>query len=253
MGDYFKCAFPAYGFNDLSALVPKILRTTFNGVKSSADIALGEQVRQAIISMPDHVDDDMRENIERAARLAGYSLTTGNLEAISLKYTDAVRSTYNLDVPDTQERLSVLVDYNEGSLELWILNGRVNGKAKGHVIFPELGVQAIEDETADAYFLTIQRRVETSLRKHLVDKEGKIMPLRAVVLAGDASEKGMQGMKSALVEALGNLKYEGALGLVKDSVDTLYVAAVGAAMKGRDVVQHPERFEGKQNAGHGEL
>ena len=203
--------------------------------------------------MPDHVDDDMRETIERAARMAGYSLTIGNLEATSLKYTDAVRLTYNLDAPDTQERLSLLVDYNEGSLELWIVNGRVAGKAKGHVIFPELGVQAIEDETADAYFLTVQRRVETSLRKHLVNKEGRVMPLRAVVLAGDASEKGMQGMKSALVEALGNLQYEGVLGLMKDSVDTLYVAAVGAAMRGREMMQHPERFKGKQNSGHGEL
>ncbi|KAL2040546.1 hypothetical protein N7G274_006525 [Stereocaulon virgatum] len=184
--------------------------------------------------MPDHVDDDMRETIA----------------PLSVRQ---VGLTYNLDVPDIQERLSVLVDYNEGSLDLWIVNSRVKGKAKGHVKFPELGVQAMESETADAYFLIVQGCVETSLRKHLVDKDGKKMPLRAVVLAGDASEKGTQGMKSALVEAIGNLRYEGALGLVKDSIDTLYVAAVGGAMRERDMVQYAERSKKKQSAGHGEL
>ena len=196
-----------------SALVPKILRTTFNGIRSSADMALNEQIRQAVISVPNHIDDDMREAIERAAlKLAGYSPTISNLKDPSLKHTDAVGLAYSLDVPEALGRISLLVDYNEGSLELWIVNNGMVGKAKGHVIFPELGVLAIVDEAADTYFLTVQRRIENSLRKYLVDGDGKLVGLRAVVLAGDASEKGMDGMKDVLVMVLGDLGNEGALG-----------------------------------------
>ena len=119
------------------------------------------------------------------------------------------------------------------------------GKPIGHIIFPELGVLAIVDEAADTYFLSVQRRIENSVRKHLVDGHGKPVGLRAVVLAGDASEKGMDGMKDALVMVLRDLGYEGALGLVKDSVDTLYVGVVGAAMRDKDTVRELERFARK--------
>ena len=40
---------------------------------------------------------------------------------------------------------------------------------------------------------------------------------------------------------------------MKDSVDTLYVGAVGAAMRGKDMVREPERFARKASGGHGEL
>ena len=236
-----------------SALVPKILRTTFNGIKSSADMALNGQIRQTVISVPNHIDDDMRVTIERAAKLAGYSPPISDLEDPSLKHTDAVGLAYSLDVPEALGRISILVDYNEGSLELWIVNNGMVGKPKGHIIFPELGVLAIVDEAVDTYFLTVQRRIENSLRKHLVDGDGKPVGLRAVVLAGDASERGMDGMKDVLVMVLEGLGYEGALGLVKDSVDTLYVGAVGAAMRGKDMVREPERFARKASGGHGEL
>ena len=78
-----------------------------------------------------------------------------------------------------------------------------------------------------------------------MDGHGKPVGLRAVVLAGDASEKGMDGMKDALVMVLRDLGYEGALGLVKDSVDTLYVGVVGAAMRDKDTVRELERFARK--------
>ena len=150
--------------------------------------------------------------------------------------------------------VSVLVDYNESGLEMWVIDDAWVLKPKGHVMFPELGVEAIVDEAADTYFLTVQRRLEGSLRKFLVREDGAVVELRGLVLAGDASEKGMQGMKGVLVQVLTELGYGDGKGLMRDQVEGLYVGAVGAAKRGRDMAMFPERFKGRESErGHEEL
>ena len=150
--------------------------------------------------------------------------------------------------------VSVLVEYNEGGLEVWVMDEAWVLKPRGHIIFPELGVEAIVDEAADTYFLTVQRRLEGSLRKYLVTEDGAVVELRGLVLAGDASEKGMQGMRRVLEQVLTDLGYVDVKGLVRDEVEGLYVGAVGAAKRGRDMVMFPEKFQGRESeGGHEEL
>ncbi len=208
--------------------------------------------------MPNHVGNDIVEAITRAAKLAGYDVLA------DLKFTDAVGVAYDLLARGNGEEggdgngnglsVSVLVEYNEGGLEVWVMDDAWVLKPKGHVMFPELGVEAIVDEAADTYFLTVQRRLEASLRKHLVKEDGTVLGLRGLVLAGDASEKGMQGMKGVLEQIFTDLGYVDVKGLVRDEVEGLYVGAVGAARRGRDMVMFPERFKGRESeGGHEEL
>ena len=150
--------------------------------------------------------------------------------------------------------VSVLVEYNEGGLEVWVMDDAWVLIPRGHIIFPELGVEAIVDEAADTYFLTVRRRLEGSLRKHLVNEDGAVMGLRGLVLAGDASEKGMQGMKGVLEQVLTDLGYGDVTGLVRDEVEGLHVGAVGATKRGRDMVMFPEKFKDRESkGGHEEL
>ena len=235
-----------------SALVPKILRTTFNGIKSSADIALGEKIRDVVITLPNHVGNDIVEAITRAAKLAGYNVLA------DLKFTDAVGVAYDFLGDGKREKggdgngnglssVSVLVEYNEGGLEVWVMDDAWVLTSKGHIMFPELGVEAIVDEAADTYFLTVQRRLEASLRKHLVKEDGAVVRLRGLVLTGDASEKGMQGMKGVVEQVLTDLGYVDVKDLMRDEIEGLYVGAVGAAKRGRDMVMFPERFNGRES------
>ena len=241
-----------------SALVPKILRTTFNGIKSSADIALGEKIREAVITLPKYVGNDIAEAITRAAKLAGYNVLA------DFKFMDAVGVAYDLLAGGKREEggdgngsglsVSVLVEYNEAGLEVWVMDDAWVLKPRGHIMFPELGVEAIVDEAADTYFLTVQRRLEGSLRKHLVKEDGAVVRLKGLVLTGDASEKGMQGMKRVLEQVLTDLGYVDVKGLVRDEIEGLYVGAVGAAKRGRDMVMFPERFKRRESErGHEEL
>ncbi len=150
--------------------------------------------------------------------------------------------------------ITVLVDYNESGLEVWVMDDAWILKPKGHVMFPELGVEAIVDEAADMYFLTVQRRLEGSLRKYLVEEDGAVVRLRGLVLTGDASEKGMQGMRGVLEQVLMDLGYVDGKELVRDEVEGLYVGAVGAAKRGRDMRMFPERFKSRESErGHEEL
>ena len=83
----------------------------------------------------------------------------------------------------------------------------------------------------------------------------KVAPFRALVLAGDANANPLEGLKKVLVEVLVDLKYgeREVKELVREEVDPLYVAAVGAAMKGRDMVKFPGRFLEQTRGDHGEL
>lgn len=239
-----------------SALIPKILRTTFNGIKSSADIGLGEKIREVVVTVPNHIETEILEAITRAAKLAGFDVFA------SLKFTDAVGVAYGFlagSKSKGEESSSVLlVEYNESGLEVWIMNDDEAWvvKPRGHIMFPELGVEAIVDEAAETYFLTVQRRLEARLRKFLgKEDDGAVVGgLGGVVLVGDASVKGMRGMKGVVEKVLADLGYGDVKGLVRDEVEGLYVGAVGAARRGREMGMFPERFEGRgRGRGHEEL
>ena len=148
--------------------------------------------------------------------------------------------------------VTVMVEYNESGLDVWVMDDAWVMKPKGHVVFPELGVEAILDEAAETYFLTVQRRLEANLRKFLVEGDGSVVVLRSVVLVGDASEKGMVGMKGVLEGVLEGLGYADVKGMVRDDVEGLYVGAVGAARRGWEIVVGRERGEGR-GRGHEEL
>ena len=163
------------------------------------------------------------------------------------------------------DEVSVVVEYNEGGLDVWVLDEAWVVKPRGHIMFPDLGVEAIIDSSAaDTYFLTVQRRLEGFLRKFVGkededgDGKGVVMGLKAVVLAGDASEKGMRGMKAVVEKVLREMGYVDAdgKGLVRDEIEGLYVGAVGAAKRGRDMLMFPGRFKGRESGSereHGEL
>ncbi len=57
-----------------SALLPKVLRTTFAAIRGAADIELGEQVRNVVITVPDYVKEDLHEPILQGAEKAGFFL-----------------------------------------------------------------------------------------------------------------------------------------------------------------------------------
>ena len=151
--------------------------------------------------------------------------------------------------------VTVMVEYNESGLDVWVMDESWVMKPKGHMTFPELGVEAIIDEAAETYFLTVQRRLETTFRKHLVKEDGSVVEgLKGVLLVGDASEKRMAGMKGVLEEVLGGLGYEdlngNGKGLARDEVEGLYVGSVGAARRGWEMVGGREGGRGR---GHEEL
>ena len=200
--------------------------------------------------LPKYVGNDIVEAITRAAKLAGYNVLA------DLKFTDAVGVAYDFLRDGKREEsgdgdrlssVSVLVEYNEGGLEVWVMDDAWVVKPRGHIMFPELGVEAIVDEAADTYSLTVQRRLEGSLRKHLVKEDGAVVRLKGLVLTGDASEKGMQGMKGVVEQVLTDLGYVDVKDLMRDEIEGLYVGAVGAAKRGRDMVMFPERFKGPES------
>ena len=166
-------------YDTSSALVPKILRTTFNGIKSSADIKLGERVRDVVVTLPDHVDHEIQEAVMRAAGLVGYEVLgeiMGFTEAVGWAYGVLVGGESNgrggeVDGDGDGKGVSVVVEYNESELDIWIMNDAWVPQPKGHMIFPELGVEAIPSPSADdtsTYLLTVQRRLDSTLRKFLV-------------------------------------------------------------------------------------
>ena len=157
--------------------------------------------------------------------------------------------------------LSVMIEYNEGGLEVWVVNHETwLPTPDGHITFPDLGAHASLDSpaAADRYFLTVQQRLEGSLRKLLIEEEDGVVVgrLKAVVLSGDASEEGMRGMKRVVESVLEELGFGGGDGLVRDEIEGMYVGAVGAARRGREILMLRDGFEGREREGergHGEL
>lgn len=65
-----------------SALLPKVLRTTFAAIRGAADIELGEQVRNVVITVPDYVKEDLHEPILQGAEKAGFFLNRDGTYAV---------------------------------------------------------------------------------------------------------------------------------------------------------------------------
>lgn len=224
-----------------------------------------------IITLPNHIADEIRDAITRAAGVAGWSVldVVGWAEAVGWGYGfleggdgDGEGGRKKGEEEDEGGKgLSILIDYNESGLELWIMDEAWVPQSNGHIIYPELGAHAIIDSAAaaDTYFLTVQQQLSATLRTFFVEEDDGggdgdgakvVMRLKAVVLSGDASEEGMKGMKGVVGKVLESLGYGdgGGKGMVRvrDEIEGMYVGAVGAARRGREVVMERERERGHE-------
>ena len=69
------------------------------------------------------------------------------------------------------------------------------------------------------------------------DSSTQYLDVRAIVLSGEASQTAFEELRSAIREVLPQLQEK-----VRDTIDPLFVPAIGAARRAREFVQSPEKW-----------
>ncbi|KAK4691307.1 hypothetical protein P7C71_g5663, partial [Lecanoromycetidae sp. Uapishka_2] len=228
------------------ALVPKVLRTSFAAIKGTMDIELGEQVRNAVITVPDYVQGDLHEPILRGAEKAGFFLNRDGIVRKLIRGSSAILSAYPPVSGST-----ILISYNEASLGLQMAN---KGSVYAETTLDELGEHAMARGSKEHYLDTIKQAIQGWLAgvPEVVPVEGYLeTDIHAVIFSGDASAEAFKDLKMVVGEGFAGGGDTG--GWLKDSIEPLYVAAVGAASKGWIMVDNPVKYKLQGVPSHGEL
>lgn len=229
-----------------SALVPKVLRTSFAAIRGAADVELGDQIRNVVITVPDYVKADLHEPIFRGAEKAGFFLNRDGMVRKLLRGTSAVLSAYPRSPGST-----ILVSYNEASLGLQMA---YMATVSGGTTLYELGEHAVTKRSKEHYLDTVKQAIQgwLAVAPKVTPVEGYLeTDIRAVVMSGDASAGGFEDLKRILGEGFAAGDDSGEW--LKDSIEPLYVAAVGAATKGWEMVDNPVKYKLQGAPDHGEL
>lgn len=235
--------------NGSSALIPKVLRTSFAAIRGAADVALGEQIRNVVITVPDYIKGDLHEPILRGAEKAGFFLNRDGLVRKLLRGTSAILSVY----PPEPGGSTVLISYNEASLGLEMAN---KGNVYAGTALRELGEHAVTKGSKEHYLDNVKQGIQGWLAAmpKVEAIEGFLeTDIKAVVLSGDATAGAFKDLTNALAD--GFAAGGDSRGWLKDSIEPLYVAAVGAATNGWAMVDNPVKYklQGIPGPGHGEL
>ena len=266
-----------YDINRSQAILVDALRK----IKEAASKALQRPVQIASVSIPQHFNDSSTEAVIEAfkevepsykqpwqviksvgATWLAYGLYT--CEAFGLNHDTC-------DIDEDSHRVLV-VEYQETYLQLIIAEvGAVTWSSRTRVRYSDLGENAIlhaadhanrearaqkilQNDDSDAA-TTIKTKhyakIEGTLSEFLTKCESESAypdwwdDVRAVVISGDASESGLQHLRSCIDGALGQHKDK-----LLDSIDPLYVEARGAAQRGRHQVLNPNFLVDKTPMGN---
>ncbi|KAL9623947.1 MAG: hypothetical protein Q9204_007909 [Flavoplaca sp. TL-2023a] len=240
-------------------------------IQEAASQTLQRPLQIATVSVPEHFNDSSAlavieafKEVEPsykqpwqviksgAATWLAYGLYT--CEALGLNHDDC-------DV-DYDLNTMIMVEYDETYLQLSTANvGSVTCNIETRVRFADLGENAKLDAVANASqeagiqqkilqnedsgsATTVQKKhyanIENTLSDFLMEQESAPRgfnwwdTVRAVVISGDASESGLQGLRGCVDNALGQHRDK-----MRDSIDPLYVEAMGAAQRGQHQVLNP--------------
>ncbi len=156
--------------------------------------------------------------------------------------TSAVLNAYTLE-----PGFVVLVSYNEASLSVQIAN---KGTIYASATFSELGEAFVTRGSTENYFDTVTQAIQgwlAATSKTIPENdEYQESAIKALVLSGDASEAGFKDLKKVLSEIFAGAE-------LKDGIEPVYVAAVGAARRGWQMVDNPIKYKLDRVQGHGEL
>lgn len=246
------------------ALIPKVLKTTLNSIKGHCDITLAQRIRTAVLSVPEYVSDETMQSIWHAASQAGFDTSVNDIPRRILRLTNVARVAYNLDTwrgigvvldadrdeagdGKTETHVSLIIDYNYAFMGIGVVGMRSDATLRvGGGVYPELG-------EGQGDWATVREKLAEELSVHLGDSEGsgdeagegdtrlRREDVRAVVFAGDASSAAFASLKTALQDIIPHL-YDDGDGRLQIGIEPFYVGAVGAAKRGRDMIDRPEKY-----------
>ena len=240
-------------------------------IQAAASQTLQRRLQIATVSVPQHFNDSSALAVVEAfkevepsyqqpwqvirsgaATWLAYGLYT--CEALGLNHG-------NCDVDDDLNTM-IMVEYDEAYLQLSTADvGSITCNIETRVRYADLGENAILDAVANASqeagirqktlqgedsgsAITTEKRhyanIENTLSDFLMEQESAPRgfnwweTVRAVVISGDASESGLQGLRGCVDNALGQHKDK-----MWDTIDPLYVEATGAAQRGQHQVLNP--------------
>lgn len=152
-----------------------------------------------------------------------------------------------LNVYDLEPGFVVLVNYNEVALSLQMAN---RGTIYASTTHSELGSTSVTRGTTEHYLDTVKKAIQgwlAATSKTIPESdEYQESAIKAVVLSGDASEAGFKDLKKVLSEIFAGAE-------LKDGIEPIYVAAVGAARRGWQMVDNPIKYKLDGVQRHGEL
>jgi len=244
-----------------------------NSLKSHSDITLTFPVRTAVISVPEYVSEQMLHSIYHAAQHAGFALDIDGSEQGPLRITDAARVAYGLGAwrgggvvaghedGRVGERSGwLVVDYNDAFMGIRGTGSDATLNV-GEGVFPDLGEgqgdwEMVRGKLADRLSVYLRDGESGAEEAGKGDTSLKRKDVKAVIFAGDASSGAFAALKMALQGLLPHLGRDGE-GWLLSGIEPLYVGAVGAARRGRDMVDQQKRYKVKVGStpveDHGEL
>ncbi|KAL9623569.1 MAG: hypothetical protein Q9160_002250 [Pyrenula sp. 1 TL-2023] len=224
----------------------EILATTLKDIRQKADDELQHPVDLTSISIPQHFNDSIRGAISKPA----LNLEPGIVRPWQVRqYYNAVRLAYRLnsceafglnsttcDVEDGPH-LIFFVDCNDTYLELYIADVT-------RFIFTKVAKETLRNPGARRFVASnadiktdwakIRYELQGFVDKHFGARQGyqDIEDLRAIILSGDAPPTAFENIRTIVVDLL-----PGQVDKIRDTLDPLYVGAVGAAQWARIQIQ----------------
>ncbi|KAI4273366.1 MAG: hypothetical protein L6R38_006356 [Xanthoria sp. 2 TBL-2021] len=239
-------------------------------IQEAASKALQRPVQIASVSVPQHFNDSSTHAVIEALKEVEPSYkqpwqVIKSVAATWLAYGLYTCEAFGLnhdtcDIDEDSHRV-LIVEYRETYLQVFIaVVGAKTCSIGTRVRYSNLGENAILDaadhanregriqkilrtDDSDAA-TTIKKKhyakIENTLSDFLMERESTSVDpdwwdiVRAVVISGDASESGLQRLRSCVDGALGQHKDK-----MQDSIHPLYVEAMGAAQRGRHQILNP--------------
>lgn len=119
-----------------------------------------------------------------------------------------------------------------------VANDSLQGRIRQKVLHNE------ESDAASNLRMQNYAKIEYTLSDFLMEQESAIRDfdwwdiVRALIISGDASESGLQRLRLCVDNALGQHQIQ-----TLDVIDPLYVEAIGAAQRGRQLISNPRLLD----------
>jgi len=213
-----------------------------HNVQDAAWNALGKEAVVNALCIPNFFNDSSVRSVWDAVEEAGLRIhqpwqIIRWLNAARLAYSLNSCHAFGLDQKDCDidegPHQVVYVDYQPDTLELNVAD------VTEHGALPEYRARVLlvdDDERILSQIgnaLTKLTQSSTFVRSQ--HRFGRFYFLRAIIVSGEVSQPSMEELHNVLVEA-----FPGQESKIRDSIDPLYIGAVGAAFKARYFTLHPE-------------